>query len=215
MSTGLKLSGVSIMAAVIAGVIVASASPSGEGHAFVVESTPVTLTGTQTTPEVITFEETSYECKVVELHGVMESKETTKIVVTPTYKECSSGLSIDMNGCKYELSGETTKAGDGFTTVFCGPGEDMIVHRQYGMGNNCTYTIGPQNSIDGASFTPMGAGNTKDMLVTTTDTLEATGAPHGPAVCQKLSKTVKFSGKHTLRAENSNGSHTPLILKTL
>lgn len=98
---------------------------------------PVTIHGSTTAGQKFLTEAGSVECKSSTFHAVVsaEEKETSKLTLTPTYKECKASFlgvaaTVEMEGCAYVLHVAEKASADNYrayTDISCPAGKSIKI----------------------------------------------------------------------------------------
>lgn len=98
---------------------------------------PVTIHGSSTAGQKFTTEAGAVECKSSTFHALVsaEEKETSKLTLTPTYKECKASFlgvaaTIEMEGCTYVLHLAEKVSADNYrayTDISCSAGKSIKI----------------------------------------------------------------------------------------
>jgi Trypsin len=98
---------------------------------------PVTIHGSSTATQKFNTEAGAVECKASTFHAVLsaEEKETSKLTLTPQYKECKASFlgfaaTVEMEGCAYVLHLAEKAAADdyrAYTDISCSAGKSIKI----------------------------------------------------------------------------------------
>ncbi len=150
------------------------------------------------------------------------TKSTTTLVATPHYEKCfSNGLAtvpatVTHNGCTLTLTATPPSGGVtlGDVTIDCPAGKTIEVHVYESAAAHaanksfCTYTIGPQ-TLTGATITPTGVGAARDLDIDLSTLSAAKVTNDGTAGLASCGLAVgatgngAFTGKFTATGINS------------
>jgi hypothetical protein len=153
MTRKLRWMGLTIVAAVAALAVSASAAQAGE---FTAEEYPATMTGTQLSGHKFGFTNYGVTCASTTFHGqLVEASES--LTLGASYKQCSSNagnaVTVNMTGCDYVFdAGETLAENevDGSLDITC-PAEAAIDFEDTVTG--CAIRILPQNQLTTVKYT--------------------------------------------------------------
>lgn len=98
----IKMLGVAMVAA-----LALSAVASASAAEFRGASSPVTVTGSQTTTHEFTVEGSTVTCTTAKFSSAATAVPTSSILITPVYSGCKAfgiaGATVNMNGCQYKF----------------------------------------------------------------------------------------------------------------
>jgi hypothetical protein len=148
---------------------------------------------------------TPVECTKVAVTGTQTGKSNTTITLTPTLSSCETyigtNVSIRMNGCAFVFhlaKGSTT----GTMDIEC-PTSAVI---ELIAGNICRYTIGTQTGLSSVSFTNVGAGTTREIVLEPNVKGLTTVLVTNHFFCPAGGKTGTITGSLNLTGENAAGT---------
>lgn len=201
----LKILGLMLVAILAMSAVVASAASATD--MFTLESSPTTLTGKQEAPNNNKFKIVgqTVQCETATFDATVSGTAVSEITsIAPTYSGCTlAGVptTIDTNGCKYALFGNTDANGHGEVRIEkCEAGKAIKITIP---GLSCDITIkkstepnGNQTAAEGVRLTNIGTGATRELTIDLTVkpkiTVDNTGAN---PVCEEIA--VATSGKLT------------------
>jgi hypothetical protein len=166
MTPSLKTLGLTLVAVLAVGAVVASAA-SAVPFKFKSEKASTILTGKQHAiiTDDIKVDDGTIRCPQVTYVGQQNAMETTEFEVAPTYTGCTIGpvkVTIDMNGCKYRFKSGEIEGGnfEGSVDIVC-PGTNIIEATGFG----CIVKVFPQNGLKKVTYTNLGVGTTQENTV--------------------------------------------------
>jgi len=186
MTRNLKALGLALVAVFAFSAMAASSASAVTDH-ITVGSVPATLTGTGSDNvfKITNATPLSVECTTARFHATVSSLGVTSVTATAEYEgrinqtphtvDCDSGLgqvTVNMNGCDYDLTGETTGldngSADATVSITCSGTNEIVVEDTTHL---CKIKIPAQTPTSGGVvYTNEGAGSSKDIKVTATVT---------------------------------------------
>lgn len=107
----MKMLGIALVASLALTAVVASAASAS----FTSSSSPVTISGSQTTTHTFTVEGNAVTCTSATFSSASTATPASTVSVTPVYTGCTAfgfaGAHITMNGCKYKFATPVSKVG--------------------------------------------------------------------------------------------------------
>jgi hypothetical protein len=165
MMRNLKVLGLALVAVFAMSAVAASMASADELNTAA--NTTVTLTGKQTTTNVLKTNVGSTECEEATFTGTTVTPSST-VSVTPVYNKCKSlgfPAIIHMNGCTYLLhvGAGTTGTAD----LVCPAGKDVVVTANAPAPAvlKCTITVKPQTGLGTITYTNEGSGTTAAVIL--------------------------------------------------
>jgi hypothetical protein len=222
MKRNLKVLGIAL-AAVFAMSAVAASGASAH-YIFTPGASPAWITGTQiahTAGNKLEIGENvaRVECNNAHFKGTSEGTEPSQVTVTAEYEECTthaSGINaastVDMNGCAYILTGETTDGTHGIVHIEC-PGTNVIEVTTPSV--NCTVKVKAQTPTSGGiSYENTFPTGEKDDVDATATVEGITFERSGGIICAASGipsegNNAKLLEKITIRAYKDTGPTNP------
>lgn len=156
---------VSIVSALALGL--GGASPALAFPEFHVETSPVTISGSQIGTDVYKFNAGTLKCGEVTASGSQTTKTSEWVRYSPSYTECTAfgfaGATVTPNGCRWEL--QATIAGHAQPDFWgC---EAMTIVAKLAGTTKCTVYVYPQlGLLGGVSITNSGSGSSRRITAT-------------------------------------------------
>jgi hypothetical protein len=220
MIRNIKVLGLAFVAVAAMSAVAAGSAQASQLHAT--RAGDVVVTGTQSTQHVFVTSAGEVKCTNGQLEGTVPFTSGTQvtedhITVTPTYSGCTGfGLAatVQMNGCKYTITGTHTPVGGQPQTnaltawvdvTGCTEGKKITVNAGFG---GCVATVGEQHTLSHVTFT-----NVPGQLHHVTDKATVTGIAyelHG-GLCGHPTTVItnngSYTGGTTLKAFEKTGEH--------
>jgi len=161
MTRNLRFLCLALVAMLTMGIAASSAMAAAEFH---LETTPSELTGVQEGTNTFATDSGTFHCTSVKFTGSYSSQTTGTTVLTPFTSGCRStgfteaNITIDTNGCKYNLTAEGTTSSSIHITG-CNSGTAGIVIT----APFCTITVTPQ-TVGPVHYINTGAGTTREVI---------------------------------------------------
>lgn len=198
----LTILGTSFLAILVLSISQSSIAAAEEFHG---EESPLTLSGSQTTTNIIQTDAGEITCKKATFTGTTSGVTTTEQELAPAFEECHAiffgitiGISLDMNGCHFYLRWHIPPVG-----IRCPKGKKIEL-----TAPGCTTSIEESGNegLSSATYTNEGTGSGRSLIVDlniTNITYEET--PSGTNTCasaNKLTTGGKYTGSFTVSAKN-------------
>ena len=206
-----KFLGLALVAVFAMSAVGASAASAAELHS---ESAPVTITGTQHTPNGFDVQFGLVNCTTADYNATTTGTTDTTITLVPIFDGCTfAGVAttVDTNGCHFLL--HVTSATQGTVTVECEPGKEITVTG----GNKCTVHV-PSQDVGTVTLTNTGAGATREITAhlggITGITYSQTPGTAAVGKCTSLTTSAgKYTGTATFTGEtHPGGAHVGIFV---
>jgi len=199
MIRNLKALGVAVMAVLALGAV-AAGSASAEFHSEVAHTT---FSGAQEGTHTFTTDPGTVHCKKATFSGTSEKATTNDVTVTFKYEECTLtsifgniAVTVSPNECVYTF---TT---DGIVHVNCPAGKNIVVS-----GPGCTINVNAGQTLTGNTYTNIGTGTTREVLVHTA--AHSIAYSYSGFTCGSGSGTANgtYNGTTKITGTDTNGNH--------
>lgn len=178
-----------------------------EAKEFDTETAHTLLSASQVGEDVHTFEAGTWKCNVKTYTGTGTTTTSTTVSLTPAFSGCTSGTTVDVNGCEYRYHTRKKGSSSQELSIACPEGKSIVI-----TASNCHLTIPAQSGLTGITYTNEGTGKTRDFRVIHSITgLKYSQAPKAFPGCANGSFTNgTYSGSTTIKATNTAGEQVGL-----
>jgi hypothetical protein len=223
MIRNLKMLGLALVAVFAMSSLVASSALATlpDTDAIVSESVPVKLTGAQENGlSKFTLAGQAVECTTASVNATVAATTVTEVLTeVPSYGGCTyagAGATVNMNGCKYRLTGTTKTDGDAKADVVC-EGTNKIELTLNAIA--CKVFVATQEAEEGYTITTVGTGTTRELTLHITAKAKVTslGDPAEGVTCASLTNgTGTLEGTYIVTGESpTTGAHIGITDETL
>jgi hypothetical protein len=171
-----KMLGVAIVAALALSVVASASAAQFKGS-----TSPVTVSGAQSTTHKFTVEGSAVTCTTATFSSAPTAVPTSEVLITPVYKGCTAfgiaGATVSMNGCQYKFH----SGPPGTVDLICSSGKTVIAVSTF-LGK-CKVEIPGSNAsknqgLGGVTYTNTPAGKVTvgaNVTTITAEVVESTG----------------------------------------